>query len=76
MVINAVGELKGTITHNKTSTELYGFESKLLRGLYIKDDLYTVSEDEIQVHSISDLKEKGRLNINKEGELLYASKQR
>ena len=67
-------ELKGTITHNKTTSRTYGIESKLLRGLYIKDDLYTVSEDEIQVHSISDLTEKSRLDINKEGELLYASK--
>ena len=48
--------LKGKITHNPTSSKYsYSTNSKLLRGLYIEDKLYTVSEDLIQVNNLSDL---------------------
>ena len=51
--------LKGVVTHsvpqnNKYSYYYYNY-SKLLRGLYIDDNLYTVSENEIKVNSLDTL---------------------
>ena len=53
-------KLKGTIEHASTSNKnnkynYYGYESKLLRGLWIENDLYTVSEDMIKVNNLDDL---------------------
>ena len=68
--INLEGfKLKGVINHEKNKTEnYYYYPSKLLRGIYIEDDLYTVSETEIKVNNLNDLKEISNLKINKGGE--------
>lgn len=61
--------LKGTIVHEntaQTSKYIYNYSSKLLRGLYIENDLYTVSENEIKVNNLDTMKEIGNLKI-KEG---------
>lgn len=56
--------LKGTITHNPTSSKYaYYNNSKLLRGLYIDDNLFTVSEDLIQVNDLKDLNIISSLNV-------------
>ncbi len=44
--------LKGVITHEKSK---YNTNSKLLRGLYIDDNLYTVSEKAIKVNDLNNL---------------------
>ena len=59
-------DLKGVIKHERNSINRYYYnESKLLRGLYIDDNLYTVSETEMRVNSLNDLKELSRLIISK-----------
>lgn len=50
--------LKGTITHEKTTTnDYYSFynTSKLLRGLYIDKNLYTISEEAIKINDLETL---------------------
>ena len=51
--------LKGVITHEKTykSSNYYSSyaKSKLLRGLYIDNNLYTVSEDALKVNDLNSL---------------------
>ena len=66
--INLEGfKLKGVINHEKISNDryYYYYPSKLLRGLYIEDNLYTVSETEIKVNKLEDLKEISNLKIKK-----------
>ena len=59
--------LKGTITHDKTKrTYSYYNTSRLLRGLYIDDNLYTISEDYIKVNSLDDLQEISQLEIKED----------
>ena len=59
--------LKGTITHDKTKSKYsYYNASRLLRGLYIDDNLYTVSEDYIKVNSLDDLQEISQLKIKED----------
>ena len=52
-------KLKGSITHeiNKNDVDEYywRYDSKLLRGLYIGDNLITVSEDEIKINDLNNL---------------------
>ena len=57
-------KLKGTITHNKTTSK-YGYwnNSKLLRGLYIDDNLFTISEDQIKVNRLEDLEQISELKV-------------
>ena len=57
-------KLKGTVTHNKITSE-YGYwnNSKLLRGLYIDDNLFTISEDQIKVNRIEDLVQISELKV-------------
>lgn len=52
-------KLKGTITHENTSTtgDYYKNSTKLLRGLWIEDNLYTISENMIKVNKLTDLSE-------------------
>ena len=60
---------KGTITHEKAGERRYGYYStKLLRGLYIEDNLYTISEDEdyIKVNKLEDLSEINSLKLKGE----------
>lgn len=60
-------QLKGTITHNTTKSKYSYYnnynKSRLLRGLYIEDDLYTISEDYIKVNKLEDLQEISQLKI-------------
>ena len=52
-------KLKGTITHEKRQTQnkysYYYNTSKMLRGLYISNNLYTVSETTIKVNNLENL---------------------
>lgn len=57
-------KLKGIITHDKKDNKNpYYTNSRLLRGLYIDDNLYTISEDYIKVNKINDLKEIKQVEI-------------
>ena len=60
--------LKGIITHEKANDNRYYYQTKLLRGLYIENNLYTVSENYIKVNSLNDLKEISSLKIENKGE--------
>ena len=57
-------QLKGIINHEKTTYNSY---NRLLRGIYIDDDLFTVSQTAIQVHQLEDLKQIGNLKLSEEG---------
>ncbi len=51
-------KLKGMITHeNDINNSYYNYRStKLLRGLYIDENLYTVSENQVKVNNLDTLK--------------------
>ena len=56
--------LKGIITHeNTTNKRTWQTNTKLLRGVYIDDNLFTVSESAIKVNSLDDLTLKEELQI-------------
>ena len=56
--------LKGIINHDKTTDyKPYYYNSKLLRGLWIEDNLYTVSESMIKVNKLDNLEEISKLEI-------------
>ena len=56
--INLEGfKLRGQIIHEKDNKYYYYGATKLLRGLYIDDNLYTVSETAIKINDLKDLKE-------------------
>ena len=58
---------KGTITHEKTIGRYsYNNTSRLLRGLYIDDNLYTVSEDYVKVNRLDDLQEVSQVKIKED----------
>ena len=57
--------LKGTITHEATKGR-YSNTSRLLRGLYIDDNLYTVSEDYVKVNRLDDLQEISEVKIKED----------
>ena len=60
-------KLKGTITHENAKKQYYNTNtSRLLRGLYIEDNLYTVSEDYIKINKLDDLKEISQLKIKED----------
>ena len=64
-------QYKGTITHEKENSYKYSYSksySKLLRGLYIEDNLYTISENKIKVNNIDTLEQVCELEIKKEPE--------
>lgn len=48
-------DLKGSVIHNTKKTSGYGITTGLLRGIYIEDNLYTVSESAIKVNDLEDL---------------------
>lgn len=59
--------LKGTITHEKTKGKYsYYNVSRLLRGLYIDNNLYTVSEDYVKVNRLDNLQEISQLKIKED----------
>lgn len=56
--------LKGIINHEKISDRsYYSSTAKLLRGLYIDNNLYTISEGMIKVNNLDDLKLISELKI-------------
>ena len=58
---------KGLITHENENYPAYYYSTenttKLLRGVYIDNNLYTVSEDKIKVNDLDTLKLLSELNI-------------
>ena len=59
-------KLKGVITHEKVPTTKYYYYynySKLLRGVYIDNNLFTVSEDQIKVNNLDTLEQITELKI-------------
>lgn len=69
--------LKGIITHeNNKSTSNYSYSysnSKLLRGLYIEDNLFTVSETAVKVNRLDNLEEISKLQIINKGGSSYGN---
>ena len=63
-------KLKGTITHDysKNGNSRYSYGTRLLRGLYIENNLFTISENEIKINNLDDLKELAKLEIIKKEE--------
>ena len=58
--------LKGIINHEKNKSNYYYYyygNSKLLRGVYIDNNLYTVSEKYVKVHNLEDLTEISNIKI-------------
>ena len=55
--------LKGVITHENTKKTGYSTNSKLLRGLYIENNLYTVSETAVKVNNLETLEQINELKI-------------
>ena len=56
--------LKGVITHENNTTKSYNSSTtRLLRGLYIDNNLYTVSENAVKVNSLDDLRQISELRI-------------
>ena len=53
--------LKGSILHEKEKKDYYNYI--LLRGVYINNNLFTISENEIKVHKLDDLSEISSLKI-------------
>lgn len=68
-------EYKGTITHEddgNKNTDRYSYYSnyaRQLRGLYIEDNLYTISESKIKVNNLETLEQVSELEIKKMPEL-------
>ena len=59
-------KLKGVITHEKEKKSSYYYyynKSKLLRGLYIENNLYTISENAIKVNKLDTLEQLNELKI-------------
>ena len=51
-------KLKGSITHKSdTNNYTYYSNSRLLRGIYINNNLFTISEDALKVNRLEDLKQ-------------------
>ena len=63
---------KGIITHEQKSKDSYDYyysyynTTKMLRGMYIEKNLYTVSETELKVNELETLKQIGNLKIKGE----------
>ena len=62
-------KLKGIINHDKVESRYGTYGSKLLRGIYIDDNLYTVSESAIKVNKLDDLTEIKEIKLTEEGVL-------
>ena len=59
-------KLKGIINHDKTSVSNYYYStSRLIRGIWIENNLFTISEDMIKVNNLEDLNQIAELNIKK-----------
>ncbi len=61
-------DLRGIISHDKSKSAYYYYNSsKLLRGLYIDNRLYTVSESAVKVHDLESLKEISSIKLEENG---------
>lgn len=59
-------KLKGTITHDaEKSNYKYYTNSRLLRGLYIENNLFTISEDSIQVNNLENMEFITKINLRR-----------
>lgn len=58
-------KLKGRVTHVPDGTPMNGIreEDLIYRGLYIGNNLYTVSDGQLQVHDLATLDKKGSLSL-------------
>ena len=57
-------KLKGVINHDKSTNDYYYYnKSRLLRGVYIDDNLFTVSEDAVKVHNLDSLEQITELSL-------------
>lgn len=64
-------KLKGSITHDYTKSNYsYSTKTNLLRGLYIEDNLYTISESTIKVNKLDNLELIGGLNLRTETQII------
>lgn len=64
-------KLKGAITHDYTKSNYsYSTKTNLLRGLYIEDNLYTISESTIKVNKLDNLELIGGLNLRTETQII------
>lgn len=66
-------KLRGTITHELEEPRYYYTNSKLLRGLYIDNNLFTVSETTMKVNNLDNLELINELNI-RTGTLVESTK--
>ncbi len=57
-------EEKGQIIHPQSQEDDSLYRNQLLRGLYIGDNLFTVSQNQLQVHQLTDLKLLAILRLN------------
>lgn len=57
-------KLKGIIEHNQTSNNRYNYKSTVERVIYIKDNLFTMSNSMIKCNKINDLKEVNKLELD------------
>ena len=61
-------KLKGIVTHEKKKNNnqySYYYNSKMLRGLYIDENLYTISEDAIKVNKLNTLEQVSELKLKR-----------
>ena len=59
-------KLKEIINHDKTSVSNYYYStSRLIRGIWIENNLFTISEDMIKVNNLEDLSQIAELTIKK-----------
>lgn len=58
--------LKGTVVHDKKKTSGYSTSSRLLRGLYIENNLFTVSEDLMRINNLETMEQIAEINMTKE----------
>ena len=49
--------LKGVITHENSTKKNYNYGTRLLRGLYIDNNLFTVSENAVKVNKLDNLEQ-------------------
>lgn len=52
--------LRGNVFHENIGNKWYKYSSNEVRGMYIKDDLFTISNDYIKVNKLDTLKEVSR----------------
>ena len=63
--ITLKGEVKHQYAENDENRRLYYYlgNSRLMRGAWINNNLFTISEDQIKVNSLNDLSDVGTVNV-------------